>query len=1099
MKKSLFFAAVLAVSAAVPLLAKHDGWYFNELTRKYETPHLEWGKDLPALKALFILPPTGARDVVEMAQRMNLDYAAVVTHNHAALSTDSVYAAALTGTSAYEKDEESRTKAQAAYDVIFIANGPFTSLPPDAQFQLLQKVKEGSGLVVISKRLPYRGLFTQPLPAPEFLKEVLLPPGVKASDIKAYQFGKGRILCLNYNAPALTPVIPTDNQWYAQYENALVFLMRCGLWAAGKDVSVGKVEKQDGFVVAGNAAAYRLRDARNRILAEGKVENGKIALPALGNGRFYCDLMIPGKTFGTIEWKENSSLGEVSLEMPSDVFFRKAPFSGTFRSEKPFPAGLKLILELVDSPNVRIWEHLEIPLPTGKTTVPFEFKNYRMPTEAGYLYARIADSAGKTVANAEKELFFPSGMLSGYYQVTFGNATTFPMAAQIVDNMGFEAALTHASPEGARQLALRNIKMVPYVTRVTLGKNAKNGVTMMMLSSRERNELKKLGDDQSFYRPEVQKLWKDQVIERMKGLPKYAPVLYSLGDENVMSLAAGYGPSDLPAFRAFLKKKYGSIEKLNQEWESHYASFDQIEHRPQAQSLKEKKFVEWNDHNEYMEQMFADVHHVSAEIIKGLDPRAKVGLEGTFGGHNIEKMMEKLDWWGPYTNPIEDEVLRSLYPDVPRFVWSGYHGERGPGVYPKMCDFLLKGTVNGNGWYGTACDFYHDILAVDQSPSFSKIFNDELQRLRFGMAQLLLDIPPHDSGVAVWWSHLARRSGTVDERCVTPESGIGPLLRFCYQNGVGLEFVTSRTTDRLKKVKVLFLLGANVMSDADAEAVLAFVKGGGTVIADFAPATLNEYMRKRESNPLASLFGNQTLLKPGKYEIRPMEIPGLKASKALLNPERPLMEGKNFGKGKALLLNFNFSIVETSADASTPLDGFLRRLLTDNGIRIPYSLDNKAVLRVRDGQGFELLGLHADKPGENLTLTLPEERYVYECGVGYVGHEKKISVHFNASPLRVYATFAEKQSAPPVKVPSRVKTGGNIRFDLGNIPVGRIVVIRVSAPDGREMPERNVVLNTAKDREYLFALPYNAAPGNYRFEVMDYTTGLSGKYTVDVE
>ncbi|OQA88999.1 MAG: Beta-galactosidase [Lentisphaerae bacterium ADurb.Bin242] len=1099
MKKSLLFAAALAVSAAVPLHAKHDGWYFNELTRKYETPHLEWGKDLPTLKALFILPPAGARDVVEMAQRMNLDYAAVVAHNHAALSTDSVYAAALTGTSAYEKGEEIRAKAQAPYDVIFIANGPFTSLPPDAQFQLLQKVKEGAGLVVISKVLPYRKLFAKPLPAPEFLKEVLLPPGVKAANIKAYQFDKGRILCLNYNAPALTPVIPTDNQWYAQYENALVFLMRCGLWAAGKDISLGKVEKQGDSVNAGDAVVYRLRDAYNRILAQGKAENGKVALPALGNGRFYCDLMIPGKTFGMIEWKESSSLGDIGLEMPSDVFFQRAPFSGTFRSEKPFPAGLKLTLELVDSPNGRIWERMDIPLPAGKTTVPFEFRKYRIPTEAGYLYARVADSGGKTVANAEKELFFPSGVLSDYYQVTFGNATTFPMAMQLVDNLGFEAALTHLNPDGARQLALRNIRMVPYLTRVTISRNAKNGVTMMMLSPRERDELKKLGDDQSFYRPEVRKLWKDQVVERMKGLPKYAPVLYSLGDENVLNLAAGYGPSDLPAFRAFLKKKYGTVDRLNKEWESQHASFDSIEHRPQEQSLKEKKFVEWNDHNEYMEQMFADVHHYSAEIIKGIDSRAKVGLEGTFGGHNIEKMMEKLDWWGPYSNPIEDEVLRSLYPDVKRFVWSGYHGERGPGVYPKMCDYLLKGSVNGNGWYGTGCDFYHDILAVDQSPSFPKSFIDELQRLRFGMAQLLIDTPLHDSGVAVWWDHLSRRSGTVDERCVSPESGIGPLLRFCYRNGVGLEFVTSRTADRLKKVRVLFLLGANVMSEADAKVILDFAKNGGTVIADLPPAALNEYMRKRESNPLAPLFGDISLLKPGKYEIRSMQLPELRASKALVNPERPLMEMKNFGKGKTLLLNFNFSIVETSADAATPLDGFLRRLLENSGIPILYSLDNKAVFRVRDGQGFELLGLHADKPGETLTLTLPEERFVYECGAGYVGHQKKISVCFDASPLRVYTAFAEKQKAPSVKVSSRVKAGGNIHFDFKNIPSGRIVVLRAFAPDGREMPERNAVFNTAKFREFLFPLPYNAVPGDYRFEVMDFTTGLSGKYTVAVE
>ena len=182
----------------------------------------------------------------------------------------------------------------------------------------------------------------------------------------------------------------------------------------------------------------------------------------------------------------------------------------------------------------------------------------------------------------------------------------------------------------------------------------------MILSAKEREALKKLGPDHNFYRPEVRKLWIDQVISRMNGLPKFGPILYGLGDENGVDLSAGYGPSDLASFRDFLRKKYGTVAKLNQEWETSYSDFSQVPHRPLADSLKDGKYPEWNDHHEYMERMFADMHHVSAEEIKKLDPRAKVGLEGTFGRHNLEDMMAKLDWWGPYTNPVEDEVLRSL-------------------------------------------------------------------------------------------------------------------------------------------------------------------------------------------------------------------------------------------------------------------------------------------------------------------------------------------------------------------------------------------------------------------------------------------------------
>ena len=77
MKKLLLFSALLAGTA---LFAKHDGWYVNKLTENYKTEYLSWDKTTEPLNVLFYVQPTGARDVLELAQRMNIKYIPFITN-----------------------------------------------------------------------------------------------------------------------------------------------------------------------------------------------------------------------------------------------------------------------------------------------------------------------------------------------------------------------------------------------------------------------------------------------------------------------------------------------------------------------------------------------------------------------------------------------------------------------------------------------------------------------------------------------------------------------------------------------------------------------------------------------------------------------------------------------------------------------------------------------------------------------------------------------------------------------------------------------------------------------------------------------------------
>lgn len=1097
MKKILFLGCLLIIGAA---FAKHDGWYVNKMTENYKTACLEWDKGIPEINVLFFLQPTGARDLIELKQRFNIKYDSVLSVNQAVYAAEGVYRSALSGTGIYEKNEEFRAKADKNYDVLFIGNAPFNKIPSDVQYKLLDKVEKGMGLVIHRNTLPYKKLFAAEIALPSFLDETALPFDRKY--IKAYKFGKGRILVINNNfagAPAMSRTYGrTDNRAAALFENELVFLYRALLWAAGRDVSCGKIADKGEYLTANNGAEYRLRDEFNNIVASGEVKRNKINLPKLA-GKYFCDIFLKDEVCGVFAFERTADCGKTQIAVSSEYLRGKVPFKGTFTMEKTFAEPLTLTLSLVDNPDNRIWEVKKITIPSGAKKVDFEFKNYRMPNEAGVLYAVVTDKKGGILGRADKMLYFPAGKLPDYYQATFGSASSRIMANQLVNNMGFGAALTHLNSKSIRELAQLNIRTIPYLVRINFTKGAKDTVKMQFLTSEEQRAASKIGD-MSFYNPQIKKLWTSQVEKRLNGLVELSPVLYSLGDENGLNRTGGFGASDLPAFRKFVEKKYGTIAKLNENWGTSFKSFAEVPHRPLAVSLKEKSFAEWNDHYEYMEKMFADVHHYTAKLIKARDPHAKVGLEGTFGGHNIELMMEGLDWWGPYSNMLEDQLLRSLYPDVPRFVWSGYHGERTMKA-PLMNRYLLLGSVNGNGWYATQTDFNHDILAVDQSPSYSASFNDSLQHLRLGMAQTLINNPMFDSKVGIYWNHVSRRSPKVDERCFSPDSGVAPVIRFCNAAGVGFEFVTPKTAaERLPKMKVLFMTGINAMSDSECAKILEFVKNGGTVIADFPPAKLTENLVVRKKYPLSELFDHAVLDASLKYEIAPLRIPGFTAEKTSLNLYALFLHTKYYGQGKAICANFNFAMAENSAHPSTPFYGLMRRLLNENGAVMPYSQSNpEPVFRVRSGRDFTLLGVYNNKNSVT-AVTLPSKRYIYECGKGYVGYDDTVTAELTEEkPLKVYAAFDKIQRLPEVQAPASVAPGDNIVFEYNSIPDGRTVVIRVTTPDGKEALGRAVVTNTNKGKKYSFGVPYNAPKADYNFTITDYETGLTVNKTVRVE
>ncbi len=1148
MRYKLLSVAVLFFLTATSVLAKFDGSFLNEVNMEYETPHLNWGDNLAQkpIRTLFIIPATDARDVVEFAQRMDLDFTAFITPDWTSMGGDDVYAAAMTGTSTAEKTKEIRTKLRKDYDLIVLSTVWFSKLPEDCQFVILDKVRNGCGLLMLNSRmsLGYKKPLSKKISNPaELLQELDIPEPAK--NIQAYEFEKGRILIID---PAVFPECDKDSRWTAKYESMMALYLRGMLWGGGKNPeihfecpellaapTIGADGREFTFTVSGKEAGscsldVRIRDEFNKIVATptaGAKAAYKLKIPALPPGGYFADVIVKqkGKTanFGSYRFQVLSSLGKISLEAPGASIEDKAPFGGKIKWGKPSTEELTLALALADSPYGRTWTKKSIKIPANSTEIGWTIDSYYIPTIAGILYAELRDPNGKIVARADQALFFPNRKIEDYFTFSWGIPLRQSAVAQNDKSFGFNAGL--AFPHNAlrqRNHALLNQRIIPYMVTLALVKSKTGGVRWggewFLYSEEDQAEAKRLRDDSSFYRPEIMKLYQTAIQKGMRHVPKYGPPVYSLGDENNLDTSAAYGPSDEQYFRDFLKGKYKDVAALNKAWKTEYASFDIVPHIPLAEALKSGNYPAWNDHQEYVEKMYADMHHFCAAEIKKIDPKAAVGSEGSMPG-DLELTSGKMEFWGPYRDLLGDEAMRSFGKDKLRTVWYGYHNERGPGKSPILLQDLLKGIINGIGWfeingYGCQC-----ILSVDDRPSFDGYFIGLINKARFGVGHLLVTTPLTDDGVRIFWSHLSQRAPQIDKRLVSPTDSVPSLIRSFYHSGVNFEMVSDRTLDRLRdgKSKILFMMGDSVLTDAAAAAVTDFVEKGGTLVADMNCGVLNGVMGVNAKNPLAALFGDMTMEKLEQPAIGRVaidkETKGAKiqfrAEKARISKSNELFQIREFGKGRAILLNFTLQMAETTADKETPFNKFVLNVLKIAGVKPGHTVslpDPNGIVRFRTGKGFELVGVHvsdgtvtAKGKGE---IMLPSERFLYACGKGFVGKTDKISMDFGGSPLELFSLFESKQAAPEISVAPKSKLGSAAEFDLSAIPDGRTMLIQVFAPGSgkqEELPERNVVLDTGKTKKYLFHFAYNDSPGAYKFVITDIVTGLKDEKQVSVE
>ncbi len=1029
-KRILLAVALLAVGA----FAKHDGEYVTTMRGIVKTPHYEFGRkgDKP-LRVLFIVNRQGARDAVELAERMPLEAEYFITYDREIFSSDSIYESSLTATTYAERKALLDSFLEKEYDLYVIGRFNFAKLPEEAKYTILSRVENGAGLVTarMPYRLPYKKVYATPIQNNDFLKGFAPIDGVKK--VNVFQLGKGRVveICNEFSndvANSLTSHIPYSNRWYAKYENAMAHLGASLRFAAGLETEPTNPK-------------VRIRNVWNR----------EVDAQNLPGGTYFKDELGENGAFKVSEMVVKPQIGIASIEVPEEIKGREIPVKVTLSS----PTKAVIRIELIDSPYRKTWWRRSFKIGAKSAEHTFTINKGGLSTLAGYVRVSLIDDE-RVDDIVDSVVFFPSNSIDDYLQMAWDGSNCAPgdlMQGKQVDELGWNYVLTHPSRDGSnlRALALLNQKKVLYTTRVMIKKGAKGALELGylgMMSKEQRAEVDKIQGEHSLYDERFQNAWKQMIESRTKGYSKYSIALYSLGDENELAYDTGYGENNLEHFRRFLFTRYGTIEKLNDNWRRDYSSFDEVPHLTMQEAKDSKNYAAWRDHRAFMEKMYADMHIFSSNVIKEIDPDARVGAEGSVPG-DLELSMSGLEFWGPYASAVGDELLRSFAGDKVRTIWwggyPGTHGGRGTYPNPLLRD-LVRGCVNGSAWFACLPGSNHSSFTCDLDyAQYVKQYIPELSRMRRGAAQELIVNPlyMHDK-ILIYWSHASSDACKLDPRCPNPNDSIIAIINDLYSKGLGFDFVSQNCLERLKNARVLFLCGASALSDEECRAILDFAKNGGIVVIDANPAIMNEFLCPRKNSPLEFAIGEMNWNSAWTGKLR--NDGGVQ--KTVYG--KPV--DKRFGKGFIRLLGHTLGVYSATKDdfGST----FMASVFSlGNGLKQEYFVTNgkpNMFFRIRECGDHRILGAWVTEStmGTPMTVNLPYQSYIYKLDGGFVGYDDKIVMPFKDTPLELYSCFDREQKPPRFKV-GNASFGSPSRLQLPQLTRGRFLRLEIFNPNGQ--------------------------------------------------
>lgn len=634
----------------------------------------------------------------------------------------------------------------------------------------------------------------------------------------------------------------------------------------------------------------------------------------------------------------------------------------------------------------------------------------------------------------------------------------------------------------------------------------------------------------SFWDPVWRKRIHDRAVAAAKRNMPYRPFFYSLGDESgIADLAAfwdfDFSDESLVAMRRWLREQYGSLDALNRQWGTTFATWDLVTPPTTHEAMQrtDGNFSAWADFKNWMDISYADALKMGREAIEEVDPDAYVGIGGGqmpgWGGYDYSRITKALTEIEPYDIGNNIEIIRSLNPQMPMLttgfasgdwekqrVWHElFHGNRGLIIWDEKHAY-----VGENGQPGprgaAAGEYYNEIrdgigaLIINSHPINDPIaihYSQPSMRTEWMLARQ----PEGDA-----WIHRNARAERTDNAFLRLRESWCQMIE---DQGMQYKFVSYDQVEHDELLKggyrIFVLPHSSALSPAEASAIREFVSAGGVAIADGEPGTFDEHSRRLSEPQLADLF-------EGSHD--------------------QAVNVRSFGKGRAIFLNAATLMYQQNRlmHKEGPVHELIGELLRSNGIH--------PEITVTDASGKPVAGieLHLYRNGGSTIITLlsnPQLR-VDELGPpdfkSNSRFENPVTVTVGlAEPLHLYDVRAKKSlgvrrslvvtvnpyepvvltAAPsafaPVRisVPARVQRGALVRVGVSCRPSPaslHVFHIDVIDPQGQRVIAYSGNL-LAKDGRGMKLLPLaeNDRPGHWTLRVHDLLSGQTAEAPLAVD
>ncbi len=602
----------------------------------------------------------------------------------------------------------------------------------------------------------------------------------------------------------------------------------------------------------------------------------------------------------------------------------------------------------------------------------------------------------------------------------------------------------------------------------------------------------------------------------------YRPLYHSIADEpGIADQAAAFdfcfSPHCRAAFVKWLRKRYRSLAALNAQWGTDYRRWDDVrgELTDEAIARDDENYSARCDHMEFMDDVLVDAYRLAGEAVRQEDPDGRLGMAGgqgphATGGWDFWKLCQVFDVQETYYIGNNYELIRSFSPDSIPFhtswgpndpapdaerhaTWYLFiHGDRGLLLIRQGgCEYLdERGRYNANA--RTVMPLCRELSGGIGKLRIASQRADDPIALYHSQANLrvhwLREMRPlGDKWVLRNSSHerTENRYFRLRESWVKLIEDNGYQYRFLCPpqvDGGALKYYNRRTGEGFK---VLILPEILTLSAREARAIRAFVRAGGTVIADKLPGTFDEHGKRLPASRLAGLFDKG---KRGRAIL---------LDRDMLDYHLKRLSGGGGGRLKGLLGRHLVATVGTdrvtpvvTGRGGKPVTG-VEVTVWHNGQAELIALHRNPLMRADE---LAPAGLKANKRFETpvrLTVTCTGRRSWYDVRAGKdLGVARQVAVTLDPwEPTFLLAAPAASARAKPMTV---TVGGGRIRIDPGRAaglatPTYHLDFI---GPDGKERLAYRTNVTVKPSGESLpLPVALNDQAGTWTLAVREVATG----------